>query len=259
MYGLDDEYEAPPTPKRSPRCGAAADELAELLQQEAGETRMNEHLCGECYKFHHETSSAACELCKELRFSEGIICEIVRDQQSREQEFECAAYKPNLTVVNGEVKHGNELMSANLDNLSHDIGESLKVRWLDESLRRVILPERELDSDQVVHDLRFHFCLVARVRAKLFPFPQRTHLDIARLVRECGSRIGIELHCLAVGEDHIHLFVRGDPNLSLDNMAQKIILDLDTYLRNILEIHTEGELFLKSYFAESIGDFLAQF
>lgn len=211
-------------------------------------------LCTKCYKHHNKTISKYCDFCQDLKFSEQIFCEIHRDNSSDESDLICKAFKPNLTIANNQTSAENPPPEAEKELISHDIGMSAKVRWLDKKLEgRTSNSQEAPDDDEVIHELKYHFCILTRDREKLFPFPQRTHMNIAGMVSESSIGVGLPMQCLAVGEDHIHVFVRGNPDYSLNDIAYAIIENVERQLDKHAGNRSATQIFLRDYFAETIG------
>ena len=56
-------------------------------------------LCQACYKHYRSTVVNPCPFCCDVRFSEQVLCDLVREGQSEKQPFRCAAFRPALSVV----------------------------------------------------------------------------------------------------------------------------------------------------------------
>src|SRR5437879_5256795 len=117
-------------------------------------------LCQACHKYHRATVVNACPFCRDVQFPEAVLCDLVRDHERDEQPFQCAAFRPTLSVV-----HHDETEASPTEESSEDtVSMSPKDKWF----RAYAVQQLRLNPDLVDFTIRYHVVLSTRQRTNVF-------------------------------------------------------------------------------------------
>jgi REP element-mobilizing transposase RayT len=201
--------------------------------------------CLRCYKYHHDTVDTSCSFCQGIGFAERLLCELTREDQIGRQTFECIAFRPNLALV------GAKKSITKNQEVTYDILQSDKVKWFLAFAKQQL----EMHPDEVVYDLKYHLCLVTNHRRRLLEGNDRYFTNIAEVVKESGDFFEGSVFFLGMGTDHIHIYIDGTPDYSVDELVIPIRSAIEQDMRDMLPdlVSEEETIFNPAYFVETIG------
>ena len=203
-------------------------------------------LCQACHKYHHATVVNACPFCRDVQFPEAVLCDLVRDHERDEQPFQCAAFRPTLSVV-----HHDETEASPTEESSEDtVSMSPKDKWF----RAYAVQQLRLNPDLIAFTLRYHVVLSTTQRVQCF---SREHGELmAELVRQAAFPFEqTTAHVLWLASDHMHLYIDASPDYPLDAIVDAIIEYVEHEMANLLPAlqHSHQPVWERAYFAEGIG------
>ncbi|MCP3677861.1 MAG: hypothetical protein GY721_09795 [Deltaproteobacteria bacterium] len=204
--------------------------------------------CAICYKFHHETISAECRICKDFKFPENILCEITRAAQAGGAHFECFAFKPQLSIVT-DAPSGIDDKETPRYSTHTDFTD--KIQWLNAYAQQQL----QRDPNHIAYKLRYHLCLITRKRHRFFTDREVCAKKIGDVFKKIGRHFRGTAHLLGLGSDHLHIYIDASPDYSLDDIGN-LILDAS---EDELSIHLaeakedDGSVLERNYFVETIG------
>jgi REP element-mobilizing transposase RayT len=202
-------------------------------------------LCHACYKYYRSTVVNSCPFCRDARFPEQVLCDLVREGQSEKQPFRCAAFRPALSVVQHDhtealpMEEGSEITG----------GMSPKDKWF----RAYAVQQLSLNPDLVDFTIRYHVVLSTRQRPNVFASEHRE--QIADMVRQAAVPFEQTIaHGLWLASDHLYLYIDASPEYALDEIVHTIMDDLERETRQFPALqHSHPPVWEQAYFAESIG------
>jgi len=108
-----------------------------------------------------------------------------------------------------------------------------------------------------VYQLKYHFVWIRKYRHKIIVEPQRKAMKA--IIQKIGYDYGFGIVELEIPEDHIHMVVRSEPNLSPSKIMQVIkSISAQEFFRLFPDIKKGyfwgGKLWTQSYFVEIIGN-----
>jgi REP element-mobilizing transposase RayT len=204
--------------------------------------------CAICYKFHHETISTECRICKDFKFPENILCEITRAAQAGEAHFECFAFKPQLSIVTDDSSRKGDKETP---HYTPHADFTDKIKWLDAYAQQQL----QRDPNHIGYKLRYHLCLITRKRLRFFTGREGCAEKIGALFRKIGSHFQGTAHLLGLGSDHLHIYIDASPDYSLDDIGNLILDASEDELSMLLGKAKEGDgsVLERNYFVETIG------
>jgi REP element-mobilizing transposase RayT len=203
-------------------------------------------LCQACYKHYRSTVVKACPFCDDVRFSEQVLCDLVREGQSEKQPFRCAAFRPALSAV-----HHDETEALPTEEGSEEtVSMSPKDKWF----RAYAVQQLSFNPDLIDFTIRYHVVLSTRQRTNVFASEHSE--QIADMVEQAAlSFEQTTAHVLWLASDHLHLYLDATPDYSLDEIVHAIREYLEHKMANLfpaLQLSNQP-VWERAYFAESIG------
>jgi putative transposase len=213
--------------------------------------------CGRCAKLEGSNIHDKCDICHRLEFQESVLCDLSRCIQHKE-DFECHAFKPLLKLVGTSENEVHDFGAAAPTVLKREpfqrILDSDKIKYE----RELALQKLRLDPDSVILELKYHFAwnVINRMPVfgptnKLIGFVHDTFLGCSEMVRGF-----VELLYLA--QDHVHLYVESDGEISVEEMANKIkqsshnaIVEEFPFIGE--KLGRNNEIWDEAYFVETVG------
>ena len=202
-------------------------------------------LCQACYKHYRSTVVNACPFCDDVQFPEQVLCDLVREGQSKKQPFRCTAFRPALSVVRHE-----EIEASPAEGSSEDTANmSPKDKWF----RAYAVQQLNLSPDLIDFTIRYHVVLSTRQRVNVFASEHRE--SIADLVRQAAVPFEqTTAHVLWLASDHMHLYIDASPEYALDEIVHAIREYLERETRQFPTLqHSNQPVWERAYFAEGIG------
>src|SRR5215510_13510247 len=203
-------------------------------------------LCHACYAHYRSTVVKVCPFCRDVQFSEQVLCDLVREGQNEKQPFRCAAFRPALSVV----RH-DEIEALHTEEGSEDtVNMSPKDKWF----RAYAVQQLSLHPDLIDFTIRYHVVLSTRQRVNVFTSEHGE--SMADLVRQAALPFEqTTAHVVWLASDHLHLYIDASPDYSLDEIVHATREYLEhamTHLFPALQ-HSNQPVWERAYFAESIG------
>jgi REP element-mobilizing transposase RayT len=203
-------------------------------------------LCQACYKHYRSTVVKACPFCRDVRFPEQVLCDLVREGQSEKQPFRCAAFQPALSVV----RHDEIEASPAEEGSEGTVSMSPKDKWF----RAYAVQQLSHYPDLIDFTIRYHVVLSARQRTNVFVSEHGE--QIGDMVRQAAVPFEqTTAHILWLASDHLHLYIDASPDYALNEIVHAIREHLEhatTYLFPALQ-HSNQPVWERAYFAEGIG------
>lgn len=75
--------------------------------------------CRSCFKADRDSIISNCEFCRDLPFSETVLCDLNRVVQSSENEFGCHAFQPMLNLVTPKKKQVPDLADKDKNKMDY--------------------------------------------------------------------------------------------------------------------------------------------
>lgn len=198
-------------------------------------------ICQDCFKFHNKTIIHGCEICNKLQFPEGNLCDLLR---LNEIEIECGAYKPQLQLINKELKSPEQNQDeSNLSNLQ-------RKKWT----QSYLVQQQKQDPDQIQFKLRYHLVLITRSRSAILS--DKYFSSFSKLFSNSAkSFTDTTMELMWISSDHIHLYLDSSPDYSVDEIFQVVSSSSEhAILMKYPEFKPENQkLWGKSYFVETFG------
>jgi REP element-mobilizing transposase RayT len=188
----------------------------------------------------------ACPFCRDVRFPEQVLCDLVREGQSEKQPFRCAAFQPALSVV----RHDEIEASPAEEGSKGTVSMSPKDKWF----RAYAVQQLSHYPDLIDFTIRYHVVLSARQRTNVFASEHGE--QIGDMVRQAAVPFEqTTAHILWLASDHLHLYIDASPDYALNEIVHAIREHLEhatTYLFPALQ-HSNQPVWERAYFAEGIG------
>lgn len=212
--------------------------------------------CRECAKSAAGMIHNKCGFCREIGFSETILCHLNRSTQDI-PDFQCYAFQPLLKVVSPA---GPEDIDS-LDDTEEGDGNEPFQRWLssDKIKYQKALAVQKLDSDPegVFIDIKYHFAWNVVYRKPVFSPPEDYLNFTGNIFFKCSELIGGFVHLIALASDHVHLYVESDGAHSVDTM----IRELKRFSNNAIlpnpgiksKIDEGSDIWDMAYFSQTVG------
>ena len=203
-------------------------------------------LCRACCKHYRSTVVKACPFCGDVQFPEERLCDLVREGQSEQQPFRCAAFRPALSVV----QHDQTDTSPTEDVSENTVSMSPKDKWF----RAYAVQQLHLSPDLIDFTIRYHVVLSTRQRGNVFASEHGE--PMADLLRQAAVPFEqTTAHVLWLASDHLHLYIDATPDYALDEIVHAIREYLEHERANLLPAlkHSNQPCWERAYFAEGIG------
>jgi REP element-mobilizing transposase RayT len=203
-------------------------------------------LCHACYKYYRSTVVTACPFCADVHFPEQVLCDLVREGQSAQPPFRCAAFRPALSVVQPDQTDARPMEEG-----SEDTGHmSPKEKWF----RAYAGQQLSLHPDLIDFTIRYHVVLSTRQRTHVFA--SQHGKQIADMVRQAAVPFAqTTAQVVWLASDHLHLYIDASPEYALDEIVHAIVDDLEREMVNLFPAlpPSNQPVWERAYFAESIG------
>jgi REP element-mobilizing transposase RayT len=203
-------------------------------------------LCQACHKHHHATVVNACPFCRDVQFSEEILCDLVRDHDGDEQTFHCAAFRPTFSVVQHDETEASPTEEVNEDVVSM----SPKDKWF----RAYAVQQLGVDPDLIYANIQYHVVFSTRQRVSVFSSAHGE--QIADLVRQAALPFEqTTVHVVWLASDHLHLYIDASPDYALDEIVHAIRERLEQVMPPLSPAlqPSNQPIWERAYFAEGIG------
>ena len=213
--------------------------------------------CQDCAKSSGVIIHRECNICQEMEFNEGILCDLNRVVQDQ-SNFTCHAFRPILTLAGTSVSSVSNVSAAPKGRAQRQ--SDLQLFCSDKMKYRLALALQKLDRDPngVFMEFKYHFVWnvihrkpVFRGNSKYFGFVQDTFL-------KCGELVGGFTGLLWLAPDHVHIYVESDGEKSVETIIHKIkefsenaIVERFPDVRE--RVATGIEIWDEAYFAETVG------
>ena len=204
--------------------------------------------CKNCLIFHKPAIVRECDICKDLKFQESILCELINAGKEGNGIFSCPEFKPFLSVVRKIDKH--EKKTTLKTQNSTDKGMSNKIKWF----KAYALQQLKMNPDQIHAQIKYHVCLVSKGRENIFNDHEMFFENMASTFYDIGILFDSKIHLIGVSDDHIHFFIDSSPEYPADKIVNKIINGCN---REFLKIFPKAKekynrVFEKNYFIETV-------
>ena len=177
--------------------------------------------CQECAKSAAGMIHNKCGFCREIGFSEAILCHLNRSTQDI-SDFQCYAFQPLLKVVSPARPEGLD----SVDDTEEGGGDEPFQRLLSSDKMKyqkaLAVQKLERDPEGVFIDIRYHFALNVVYRRPIFSPPEDYLNFIGNIFFKCSDPIGGFVHLIALASEHVHLYVESDGTHSVDTMIREI-------------------------------------
>lgn len=211
--------------------------------------------CQTCYKYHHHTIDKTCPLCHRIAFSEHILCDLIREGHDEVRPFECLAFRPNLLLIAGRRQISTAITpESEFEEAQHTSQETL--RWKDKWFLAYAKQQLQFYADHVFYAMKFHLCLTTQHRRQLFTDTDEYFASLAEIVYQSGEPFEGNVALLAMGADHLHIYINLTPNDAFEDIARHILTVTEQRcFERFPELSSSpGEpIFNHRYFVETIG------
>ena len=108
-----------------------------------------------------------------------------------------------------------------------------------------------------VYRIMYHFVWIPKYRHKVFVEPCRSHLKA--IIQKIAFDYDMEVEEIEIPEDHIHMMLKAEPNMSPSRIMQIIkSISAREFFRLYPEIRREyfwgGKLWTESFYVETVGN-----
>lgn len=214
--------------------------------------------CQECAKSAISIIHNKCNFCRDLEFSEEVLCYLNRCIQDP-ADFKCYAFRPILKLAGSSGKKapgsagGSKGLFRKKSFLKLLRSEKIKYK------KALALQKLERNPDEVILELKYHFAWNVIHRKSVFS----PNEDIFYFVRDtfwgCGELVGGFVHLLWLAPDHVHLYVESS---TAEKSAETMIEEIKRYSNKALlerfvdlkeKIDKGNEVWDAAYFTETVG------
>jgi putative transposase len=214
--------------------------------------------CHGCARTANPGVNAKCEFCSKLEFSEEILCDLNRGVQAP-GDFNCRAFQPVLTVVNGiNSQVSRPAAKQNQGNFRRDFFEKLLDSDNFNYRKAVALQKLEENPDEEIILLKYHLVWNTLYRKPVFDSNNTILDDVHNLFDQNRTMIGGSVYLLWLAKDHVHLFIESDGRDSIETVANTIknytnTIILDKYPGLKKEFTGPTGIWDAAYFVETVG------
>lgn len=204
--------------------------------------------CQCCHKYHRNTTLKECLLCSHLEFKEHILCDLTRIAQKGKKVFQCAAFKPLLSLVG---KMNDKSDTPTITDGAEQRHESDKVKWFLAHAQQQL----QRSPEQIYFNLKYHICMVTPKRQKIFTDTERYIEIIADCLKDMqpGVKGIIKTNVLWLGADHVHIFLESTPDHSVDKLVVTMREKLESTICISFPELKKGTIWEKCYYSGTIG------
>jgi putative transposase len=213
--------------------------------------------CQECGKSQAPCFQRRCHFCRDLEFQESVLCDLNRCIQDM-ANFQCHAFEPMLEVVNlskNSVTDALERPSKGLQKEPYlKLFRSDKIKYE----RALALQKLGRDPEGVYVQVKYHLAWNVKHRMPLFN-PVNDFISFAHdTFLLCSEKVNGLVNLLHLAQDHVHLYIESDGELSVEEMgygikrfSNKAILEKHPFLRE--KFVKDAEIWDEAYFVETVG------
>ncbi len=172
--------------------------------------------CRSCFKADRDSIISNCEFCRDLPFSETVLCDLNRVVQLSANEFGCHAFQPMLNLVSPKKKQVPDL--ADNDKEQNELFLSDKTKY------HIVLHLQKLDRDpdSIFAVLKYHIAWNVSQREKAFPESSYSMEPILAIFKNSIKQSDTIVLPLWIASDHVHVYVETSGKISIDKMTRKI-------------------------------------
>lgn len=212
--------------------------------------------CQQCAKSADRSIHDKCSFCREINFSEAILCHLNRSAQDI-SDYKCYAFQPLLKVVSPS---GYEDLDLFDDTKECDRNESF-LRWLSSDnikyQKALALQKLSRDPEGAFGHLKYHFAWNVVYRRPVFS-PSQDYLNlIGNIFFKCSELIGGFVNLITLASDHVHLYVESDASRSVDTMVRQIKRFSNNAILSNSGIKSKpnkgSEIWDLAYFSQTVG------
>ena len=207
--------------------------------------------CRSCFKADRDSIISNCEFCRDLPFSETVLCDLNRVVQSSANEFGCHAFQPMLNLVPPKRKQVPDL--ADNDKKQNELFLSDKTKYQ----IALYLQKLDRDPDFIFADLKYHISWNVSQREKAFPESPDLMESISVIFKNSIKQADTLVLPLWIAFDHVHVYVETSGKISIDIMTRKIKKATEQKLIHCLKgmgnRNSKAALWDDAYFVETIG------
>ncbi len=219
--------------------------------------------CQNCAKLHRQEVHRYCRLCADLGLIEEVFCDLNRSVHSDNNNFECGAFQPRLSVVTKEqgVCESKPVVdkAARQNVLAERLADlrqmkSSKVQYQ----KALFLQKLEREPYAIFCQVKFHIAWSVSERRSVFADPKK-HLDVigCSLFRAQAPSV-TDIQLLWLAPDHLHVYCESDGTASPEEIVVRLKRASEKALMTefpdaLPERMSPQVLWDESYFMESIG------
>ena len=213
--------------------------------------------CLECHKFHGSRPIVECPVCRDLKFEEGILCELNRAVQDN-LHFVCHAFRPGLKLVDpqGKAKLARPVLTdpRQRHKSIQEIMASDKFKYQ----KALALQKLNRTPDEFFVELKYHLAWNVRHRKPVF-IQEKEYIDfVLDTLAGCGDLVGGAVRLLWLAPDHLHLYLESDGEKSVEVIVRKLKSTLNKATLAQFPMIKKGldkggTLWDKAYFTETLG------
>jgi putative transposase len=213
--------------------------------------------CLECDKLYRSRPIPECPVCRDLKFEEGILCDLNRAVQDAPQ-FVCHGFRPRLKLIDPAGKERTTrpaLMDPKQRHKSiREIMASDKFKYQ----KALALQKLNRDPDEFFMELKYHLAWNVRHRKPVL-VQEKEYVDfVLDTLAGCGDLVGGAVHLLWLAPDHLHLYLESDGEKSIEAIVRKLksILNKATLAKFPMikkGLDKGSTLWDKAYYTETLG------
>jgi REP element-mobilizing transposase RayT len=214
--------------------------------------------CLECHKFYRSRPIAECPVCRDLKFEEGILCELNQAVQDN-LNFVCHAFRPGLKLVSLPGKDKSNQRPAMMDpKKRHKSIQEIMASDKFKYQKALALQKLNRDPDEFFVELKYHLAWNVRYRKPVLVH-EKEYLDfVLETLAGCGDLVGGTVRLLWLAPDHLHLYLESDGEKSIEAIVRKLKSTLNKGTLTKFPMIKKGldkgnTLWDKAYFTETLG------
>ncbi len=204
-------------------------------------------LCKKCHKNNIQKITKTCRFCQDATFSQRILCDLVRQNHTEENMFDCQAFQPMISVVSS-----NDSPSVLTPPISQENQLNTDPqKWF----KAYAIQQLKQDPDQVYAKLKYHLCLVTKKREPVFSNPKKHLAWFTNILQDVEAQFENTLiRILWLDIDHAHIYIDSTPDYAIYNIATNITDQLDAHSpEHIGNGQQYCGIWETGFFGESIG------
>jgi putative transposase len=213
--------------------------------------------CLECHKFQSNRPIADCPVCRDLKFEEGILCDLNRDVQEG-PPFVCHAFRPRLKLVDPQGKEKSARPALLDPKKRHKSIQEIMASDKFKYQKALALQKLNRDPDEFFVELKYHLAWNVRYRKPVLVH-EKEYLDfVLETLAGCGDLVGGAVRLIWLAPDHLHLYLKSDGERSIEAIVRKLKSTLNKGTLAKFPMIKKGldkgsTLWDKAYFTETLG------